>query len=58
KPRKPDYIVLKAFRPILLLATISKGLKVVVINRLAYLAKRYNLLLDNYFRARKKRLYK
>jgi hypothetical protein len=55
KPGKPDYTVPKAFRPISLLATISKGLEAVVANRLAYLAERHNLLPDNHFGARKKR---
>ena len=55
KPGKADYTVPKAFRPISLLATISKGLEAVVANRLAYLAERHNLLPDNHFGARKKR---
>jgi hypothetical protein len=55
KPGKPDYTVPKAFRPISLLATISKGLEAVVANRLAYLAERHSLLPDNHFGARKKR---
>jgi hypothetical protein len=55
KPGKPDYTVLKAFRPISLLATISKGLKAVVANRLSFMAEKHNLLPSNHFGARKRR---
>ena len=49
KPNKPDYSMPKAYRPISLLETISKGLEVVVARRLSYLAETYRLLLENYF---------
>ena len=39
----------KAFRPILLLPTISKGLEAVVAARLLYIVEKYSLLLDNHF---------
>jgi hypothetical protein len=55
KPGKPDYTKLKAFRPILLLLTISKGLEAVIAVRLSYLIEEYSLLLKNYFRVRLKR---
>jgi hypothetical protein len=55
KPGKPDYTVPKAFRPISLLATISKGLEAVVANRLSFMAERHSLLPINHFGARKKR---
>jgi ribonuclease HI len=44
KPGKADYTVLKAFRPISLLQTISKGLEAVVAARMSYLTERFNLL--------------
>jgi hypothetical protein len=52
---KKDYTILKAFRLILLLLTISKGLEAVIAARLSYLAEEYGLLLKNHFRARLKR---
>ncbi|KAG9513247.1 hypothetical protein KCU93_g10112, partial [Aureobasidium melanogenum] len=55
KPGKPDYTVPKSFRPISLLATISKGLEAVVANRLSFMAEKHNLLPSNHFGARKKR---
>jgi hypothetical protein len=58
KPGKLDYTKPKAFRLILLLLTISKGLEVVITIRLSYLAEEYSLLLKNYFRVRLKRLAK
>ena len=41
KPNKPDYSKPKAYRPISLLGTISKGLEAVVVRRLSYLAETY-----------------
>jgi ribonuclease HI len=55
KPGKPDYTIPKAFRPISLLATISKGLEAVVANRLSYMAEHHSLLPGNHFGARKRR---
>jgi hypothetical protein len=55
KPGKPDYTKLKAFRPISLLPTISKGFKAVITVRLSYIAKEHSLLLKNHFGARPKR---
>jgi hypothetical protein len=55
KPGKPDYTKPKAFRPISLLLTISKGLEVIIAIRLSYIAKEYNLLIKNHFRVRLKR---
>jgi hypothetical protein len=48
--------VLKAFRLILLLPIISKGLEAVVVARLLYIVEKYNLLLDDYFSVRPRRL--
>lgn len=55
--RKPgrDYTMPKAYRPISLLATISKGLDTVVARRVSYLAEEYQLLPHNHFGARRKR---
>jgi hypothetical protein len=55
KPGKPNYTVPKAFRPISLLATISKGLEALVANRLSFMAEKHNLLPSNHLRARKRR---
>jgi hypothetical protein len=52
---KKDYTILKAFRPISLLLTISKGLEAVIAIRLSYLAEEHSLLLKNHFGARLKR---
>jgi hypothetical protein len=55
KPGKADYTLLKAFRPISLLPTISKGLEAVVAVRLSYITEKHNLLLANHFGARPRR---
>jgi hypothetical protein len=55
KPGKADYTILKAFRPISLLPTISKGLEAVVVARLSYLVEKHDLLPDNHFSARPRR---
>jgi hypothetical protein len=55
KPGKKDYTIPKAFRPISLLPTISKGLEAVIAARLSYLAEEYGLLPKNHFGARPKR---
>jgi hypothetical protein len=52
KPGKPDYTKLKAFRPISLLPTISKGLEAVIAIRLSYLVEEYSLLPKNHFGVR------
>jgi hypothetical protein len=46
KPGKPDYSLLGAYRPILLLNTLSKLLEVVIARRLSYFAEHYGLLPD------------
>jgi hypothetical protein len=55
KSGKGDYTVPKAFRPISLLTTISKGLEVVVTARLSYMVERNSQLPDNHFGARPRR---
>jgi hypothetical protein len=55
KPNKPDYSRPKAYRPISLLQTISKGLEAVIARRLPYLAETYRLLPENYFGGRPNR---
>jgi hypothetical protein len=56
KPGKPDYTKPKAFRPISLLPTISKGLEAIIAARLSYIAKEHSLLPKNHFGVRPKRL--
>jgi hypothetical protein len=56
KPRKADYTALKAFRPISLLQTISKGLEAVVAARLSYLTEKFHLLPSYHFGGRLRRL--
>ncbi|KAF4547018.1 Hypothetical protein D9617_69g077970 [Elsinoe fawcettii] len=55
KPGKPDYTVPKAFRPISLLCTLSKGMEKIMAARLSYLAEEYRLLPLGHFGARPKR---
>ena len=55
KPGKPDYTAPKAYRPISLLLTLSKGLEKLVANRLSFWAESRNLLPTNHFGARKGR---
>lgn len=55
KPGKADFTVPKAFRPIALLQTISKGLEAVVAARMSYLTERFNLLPANHFGGRPRR---
>lgn len=55
KPGKSDYTLPKAYRPISLLPTISKGLESIVAARLSYLAEKHFLLPTNHFGARKQR---
>jgi hypothetical protein len=52
---KADYTLPKAFRPILLLPTISKGLEAVVTARLSFITETHNLLPSNHFGARPRR---
>jgi ribonuclease HI len=55
KPGKADYTIPKAFRPISLLPTISKGLEAAVAARLSFITETYNLLPANHFGARPRR---
>lgn len=55
KPNKPDYCKPKAYRPISLLARISKGLEAAVAKRMSYIAETYRLLPENHFGGRPKR---
>jgi hypothetical protein len=55
KPGKADYTLPKAFRPISLFSTISKGLEAVVAARLSYLTEKQNLLPINHFGARRRK---
>ena len=55
KPNKEDYTRARAWRPILLLATLGKILEAVVAERISYLVEEHNLLPGSYFGARKKR---
>jgi hypothetical protein len=55
KPGKADYTIPKAFRPISLLPTISKGLEAAVAARLSFITETYNLLPSNHFGARPRR---
>lgn len=55
RPGKPDYTIPKAYRPISLLPTISKGLEAVLANRLSYIAEEHELLPPYHFEGRRKR---
>ena len=52
KPGKPDYRLVKAWRPISLLATLGKFMNAVMAERLSYAAKIRKLLSENHFGAR------
>jgi hypothetical protein len=49
KPRKPNYSVPGAYRPISLLNTLGKLLEVVIARRLLYLIEKHSLLPDTQF---------
>ncbi|KAF4338140.1 reverse transcriptase [Fusarium beomiforme] len=55
KPGKDDYMIAKAWRPILLLAMLGKVLESVVAERISYALETYGLLPTNHFGARKQR---
>ena len=55
KPEKPDYTIPKAYRPISLLRTISKGLERVVAQRLSEYLERRRKLSPTQFGARPRR---
>ena len=57
KPKKGDYTLPNAYRPISLLSTLGKGLEAVVAKRISYLIEKFYILLDNHFGARLRRLY-
>ena len=52
KPGKSNYRLAKAWRPISLLATLSKIFEAVLAERISYAAEIYNLLPQNHFGAR------
>lgn len=52
KPKKPNYSVPRAYRPISLLNTLGKLLKAVIAQQLSYLAKQHGLLPDTQFGGR------
>jgi hypothetical protein len=52
KPRKPDYSIPRAYRPISLLNILGKLLKAVIARRLSYLTEKNGLLPDIQFRGR------
>jgi hypothetical protein len=55
KPGKADYTIPKAFRPISLLPTISKGFEAAIAARLSFITETYSLLPSNHFGARPRR---
>jgi hypothetical protein len=52
KPGKPDYTILKAYRPITLLSTLGKALESVLATRLSYLVEAHTLLPDTHIGGR------
>ena len=56
KPKRGDYTVANNYRPISLLPTLGKVLKLLVAERIAYLVEEHSLLPKTHFRARKQRL--
>jgi hypothetical protein len=55
KPGKGDYMIVKAWRPISLLATLGKIMEAVVAEHISYMVERYSLLPENHFGAQKQR---
>ena len=55
KPAKPDYSEVKAYRPIALLYTLGKALKIVIVKILSDYAEDHGLLPDQQIGARKGR---
>jgi hypothetical protein len=53
KLEKDDYIVLKVYRLIILLNTLSKSLESIINKKIFYLTKTYRLLLDTQIRVRR-----
>ncbi|KAG2072431.1 hypothetical protein BDR04DRAFT_987375, partial [Suillus decipiens] len=49
KPGRPDYSVLKAYRPIMLLDTMANILSSCVTDDLTYIAEEHNLLPSMHF---------
>ena len=47
KPGKDDYSELKIYRPIVLLDTLNKTLKLIIIKKLNDIVKKYNMLFFN-----------
>jgi hypothetical protein len=58
KLEKNDYIVLKTYRLIVLLNTLSKSLESIIDRKIFYLTKTHRLLLDTKMRVRKDRFIK
>ncbi len=54
KVNKSNYFVFKAYRLIVLLNTLDKIMKFIMMTRLSYAAKKHNLLLREHFESRKK----
>ena len=50
---KADYIQSKLYRSIALLSTLGKGLKKIIVTRISYLMKIYQLLFKEYIGGRK-----
>lgn len=53
---KLNYTLAKVYRSISLLATLSKILKSIVVDRISYMVEEYRLLSTNYFKVRKRQL--
>ena len=53
KPKKPDYTLPKAYRPIALLSTIGKVLEAIIATRIAYVAEAHNLLPQSHMGGRR-----
>ena len=55
KPEKPNYSILKAYKPITLLNTLAKLLSAVIVEQLMFYAEKHSLLPLNHFEGRAKR---
>jgi hypothetical protein len=52
---KKDYIIIKAWKPILFLSTFGKVFESIIVKRISYAIKKYELLPTNHFKAWKQR---
>ena len=58
KPKKSDYTNLETYKSIILLNTIKKILEIIILNRIKYIIKTYNLFSNTQYDVRTDRVTK